>query len=238
MENRDKNITDKRVLLGGVLVVIGALLLLGSMDILDVSISHIIFSWPFIFTIVGLFILFNTNKKLLGGIFVGIGLFFLIPRIFPYVHYHGGIVIPVILIALGIYIILNHRKKDVVDSERSGFLKKDLIDDVSIFGGGSKIVASDNFRGGNITAVFGGSEINLTGCKLADGDQIIDMLLVFGGTTIVVPRDWNVVVNVTSILGGFSDKSIRDPGVIPDQSRTLYVKGLAMFGGGEVKNYI
>ncbi len=238
MENRDKNITDKRVMLGGVLVVIGALLLLGSMDILDVSISHIIFSWPFIFMIVGLFILFNTNKKLLGGIFTGIGLFFLIPRIFPYVHYHGGIVFPVILIALGVYIILNHRKKDLVDAERSGFLKKDLIDDVSIFGGGSKIVASDNFRGGNITAVFGGSEINLTGCKLADGDQIIDLLLVFGGTTIVVPRDWNVVVNVTSILGGFSDKSIRDPGVIPDQSRTLYVKGLAMFGGGEVKNYL
>jgi predicted membrane protein len=238
MENKDKNITDKRVLLGGVLVVIGALLLLGSMDILDVSISHIIFSWPFIFTIIGLFILFNTNKKLLGGIFVGIGLFFLIPRIFPYVHYHGGIVFPVILIALGIYIILNHRKKDISESEKSGFLKKDLIDDVSIFGGGNKIVASDNFRGGNITAVFGGSEINLTGCKLADGDQIIDLLLVFGGTTIVVPRDWNVVVNVTSILGGFSDKSIRDPGVIPDQSRTLYVKGLAMFGGGEVKNYL
>jgi predicted membrane protein len=238
MENKDKNITDKRVLLGGVLVVIGALLLLGSMDILDVSISHIIFSWPFIFTIIGLFILFNTNKKLLGGIFVGIGLFFLIPRIFPYVHYHGGIVFPVILIALGIYIILNHRKKDISESEKSGFLKKDLIDDVSIFGGGNKIVASDNFRGGNITAVFGGSEINLTGCKLADGDQIIDLLLVFGGTTIVVPRDWNVVVNVTSVLGGFSDKSIRDPGVIPDQSRTLYVKGLAMFGGGEVKNYL
>ncbi len=238
MENRDKNITDKRVVLGGVLVVIGALLLLGSMDILDVSISRIIFSWSFIMTIVGLFILFNTNKKLLGGIFTGIGLFFLIPRIFPYVHYHGGIVFPVILIALGIYIILNHRKKDKVDAERSGFLKKDLIDDVSIFGGGSKIVASDNFRGGNITAVFGGSEINLTGCKLAEGDQIIDLLLVFGGTTIIVPRDWNVVVNVTSILGGFSDKSIRDPGVIPDQSRTLYVKGLAMFGGGEVKNYL
>lgn len=238
MENKDKNITDKRVILGGVLVVIGALLLLGSMDILDVSISHIIFSWPFIFTIIGLFILFNTNKKLLGGIFIGIGLFFLIPRIFPYVHYHGGIVFPVILIALGIYIILNHRKKDISESERSGFLKKDLIDDVSIFGGGNKIVASDNFRGGNITAIFGGSEINLTGCKLADGDQIIDLLLVFGGTTIVVPRDWNVVVNVTSVLGGFSDKSIRDPGVIPDQSRTLYVKGLAMFGGGEVKNYL
>jgi len=238
MENKNINNTDKRVVLGGVLVVIGALLLLGSMDILDVSISHIIFSWPFIFTIVGLFILFNTNKKLLGGIITGIGLFFLIPRVFPYVHYHGGIVFPVILIAFGIYIILNHRKKDVLDAERSGFLKKDVIDDVSIFGGGSKIISSDSFKGGNITAIFGGSEINLTGCSLADGEQVIDVLTVFGGTTILVPKNWNVVVNVTSILGGFSDKSIKDPGVLPDQTRTCYIKGLAMFGGGEVKNYL
>lgn len=237
MENRNKNTTDKRMVLGGVLVVIGGLLLLGSMDILDVSISHIIFSWPFIFTIVGLFILINTNKKLFGGILTGIGLFFLVPKIFPYVSYHSGIVFPVILIALGTYIILSHRKKDVVDPERSGFLKKDVIDDVSIFGGGSKIISSDSFKGGNITAIFGGSEINLTSCQLAEGEQIIDVLTVFGGTTILVPKNWNVVVNVTSILGGFSDKSIKDPAVLPDQTRTLYIKGLALFGGGEVKNY-
>lgn len=238
MENRDKNTTDKRVILGGVLVVIGALLLLGSMDILDVSISRIIFTWPFIFTIIGMFILFNTNKKVLGWILTGIGLFFLVPRIFPQVHYSGGIIFPVILIAFGIYIILNHKKKDGTKAKRNGFLNKDVIDDVSIFGGGSKIISSDNFKGGNITAIFGGSEINLTNCRLADGEQIIDVLTVFGGTTILVPRDWNVVVHVTSILGGFSDKSVKDPGVLPDQTRTLYIKGLAMFGGGEVKNYL
>jgi predicted membrane protein len=236
MENRDKNITDKRVILGGVLVVIGAMLLLNSMEITGVR----IFSWSFVFIIIGLFILFNTNKKLLGGIFTGIGIFLLLKDVLH--HIDPSIpkigLFPIIFIALGIYIIMNHRKKGVEEAEKSGFFKKDLIDDVSIFGGGSKIVSSDNFRGGNITSVFGGSEINLTGCKLAEGDQIIDVLLIFGGTTIVVPRDWNVVVNVTSILGGFSDKSIRDPGVIPDQSRTLYVKGLAMFGGGEVKNYL
>jgi len=237
MENSG-NKTDKRIYLGGILIIIGALLLLGSMDILDFRVSRIIFSWPFFFTIIGLFILLNTNKKIFGGILTGIGVFFLAERIFPELHYHGGIIIPVILISLGTYIILNHRKKGVQDPDRDGFLKKDIIDDVSIFGGGTKIISSDNFRGGNITAVFGGSEINLTGCKLADGDQFIDVLTIFGGTTILVPRDWNVVVNVTSILGGFSDKSIRDPNMIPDQSRTLHVKGLAMFGGGEIKNYL
>jgi predicted membrane protein len=237
MENSGTK-TDKRILLGGILIVIGALLLLGSMDVLDFRVSRIIFSWPFFISIIGVFILLNTNKKIFGGILTGIGLFFLLERIVPGLHYHGGIIIPVILISLGAYIILNQRRKGIEDSDKSGFLKKDLIDDVSIFGGGTKIISSDNFRGGNVTAIFGGSEINLTGCKLAEGDQYIDALMIFGGTTIIVPRDWNVIVNVTSILGGFSDKSVRDPNVIPDQSRTLHVKGLAMFGGGELKNYL
>ncbi len=237
MENSGNKI-DKRIFLGGILIVIGAFLLLGSMDIVDFRVSRIIFSWPFFFTIIGIFILLNTNKKIFGGILTGIGLFFLVERIIPGLHYHGGVIIPVILISLGTYIILNHRKRGDQDPGRNGFLKKDVIDDVSIFGGGTKIISSDNFRGGNITAIFGGSEINLTGCKLADGDQYIDVLTIFGGTTIVVPKDWNVIVNVTSILGGFSDKSIRDPNMIPDQSRTLHVKGLAMFGGGEIKNYL
>lgn len=237
MKSRE-NRTDKRVFLGGILIVIGGILLLNTIDVFDFRISRVIFSLPFIITMIGIFILLNTNKKLLGGILTGVGLFFLVERIVPGLHYHSGIFIPVILIAFGIYIILKQTRKNIDDPERHGFLKKDLIDDISIFGGGSKIISSDNFRGGNVTAIFGGSEINLTGCKLAEGDQIIDVLLIFGGTTIVVPKDWNVIVNVTSILGGFSDKSIRDPNIIPDQSRTLHVKGLAMFGGGEVKNYI
>lgn len=237
MENQE-NRTDKRVILGGILIGLGALLLLSSMDIFHFSISHIIFSWPFFFIVIGLVILLNTNKKLFGGILTGLGVFFIIPRMFPYIYYNSGIVFSVIFIAIGIYIIFKHKKKDSFVAGKDGFYKKDLIDDVSIFGGGNKIISSDNFRGGNITAIFGGSEINLTGCKLSSGDQVIDTLLIFGGTTIIVPRDWNVIVNVTSILGGFSDKSIKDPNVIPDQSRTLYVKGLAMFGGGELKNYL
>jgi hypothetical protein len=46
------------------------------------------------------------------------------------------------------------------------------------------------------------------------------------------------VINVTSILGGFSNKAIRNPSVVIDQSKTLHIKGLAMFGGGEVKTYL
>ena len=231
---------DKRVLLGGILIILGGIFLLNTMDILHFRFAHVVFSWPFIMLIIGLFVLINTEKKFLGGILSGIGTLFLIPRIFPRIDYDAGIIIPVFLIVLGAYIILKKRKMDSSSESFLGTSKvnKDKIDDVSIFGGGTKIISSGNFQGGNVTAIFGGSEINLMNCQLAEGDNVIDVLCVFGGTTIIVPKEWNVVVNVTSILGGFSNKSVRNPSIIIDQSRTLHIKGLAMFGGGEIKTYL
>ncbi|NWG27850.1 MAG: hypothetical protein HXY48_04865 [Ignavibacteriaceae bacterium] len=238
--SENKSAVDKRVLLGGILIVLGGLFLLDSMNVLDFRLTRVVFSWPFIMLVIGLFVLVNTEKKFLGGILSGIGALFLIPRIFPQVDYDGSIIIPIFLIALGAYIILKRRKTETGSEFSADNLKinKDKIDDVSIFGGGTKIISSNNFQGGSITAIFGGSEINLINCQLAEGDNVLDVLCIFGGTTIILPKEWNVVINVTSVLGGFSNKAIRNPSIVIDQSRTLHIKGLAMFGGGEVKTYL
>jgi predicted membrane protein len=238
--SENKSAIDKRVLLGGILIFLGGLFLLDTMNILDFRVAHVVFSFPFFMLVIGLFVLVNTEKKFLGGVLSGIGALFLIPRIFPQVDYDGGIIIPLFLIILGAYILLKKRKSDPASffNSDSSRVNKDKIDDVSIFGGGTKIISSNNFQGGSITAIFGGSEINLMNCQLAEGDNVLDVLCVFGGTTIIIPKEWNVVINVTSILGGFSNKAIRNPSVVIDQSRTLHIKGLAMFGGGEVKTYL
>jgi len=237
-ENSNK--IDKRVLLGGILIFLGGLFLLNTMNVLDFRFTNVIFSWPFIMLVIGLFVLVNTEKKFLGGVLSGIGALFLIPRVFPQIDYDGGIIIPLFLIILGSYIILKKRRQDSTSEFSSDGYKvnKDKIDDVSIFGGGTKIISSNNFQGGNITAIFGGSEINLINCQLAEGENVLDVLCVFGGTTIILPKEWNIVINVTSILGGFSNKAIRNPSIVIDQTRTLHIKGLAMFGGGEVKTYL
>lgn len=234
------NKIDKRVMLGGILIFLGGLFLLNTMNILNFRFTHVVFSWPFVMMVIGLFVLVNTEKKFLGGILSGIGALFLLERIFPQIDYDGGIIIPILFIVLGTYIILKKRRLDSASDFLSGTSKvnKDKIDDVSIFGGGTKIISSNNFQGGNITAIFGGSEINLINCQLAEGDNVLDVLCVFGGTTIILPKEWNVVINVTSVLGGFSNKAIRNPSIVMDQARTLHIKGLAMFGGGEVKTYL
>ena len=234
-ENMNK--VDKRVVLGTILIVLGGLFFLNSLNIFNFSLTRIIFSWPFFFIAIGMYLTLNTARKTLGGILAGLGFIFIIPRIFPSVYYDGSVVVAIFLIAIGSYIILNQRKKTEEINEL-GQITKDRIDIVSIFGGGTRIVTSDSFKGGNITAVFGGSEIILKGCKLAEGTNYIDVLAVFGGTTLVVPNDWNVILNVTSIFGGFSNKSIKDPNLVIEQDKTLIIKGLVVFGGGELKTYL
>ena len=238
--SENSNKIDKRVLLGGILIFLGGLFLLNTMNILNFRFTNVVFSWPFIMLVIGLFVLVNTEKKFLGGTLSGIGALFLIERIFPEIDYDGGIIIPILFIVLGTYIILKKRKLDSGSEffSDTSKLSKDKIDDVSIFGGGTKIISSNNFQGGNVTAIFGGSEINLINCQLAEGDNVLDVLCVFGGTTIILPKEWNVVINVTSVLGGFSNKAIRNPSIVIDQTKTLHIKGLAMFGGGEVKTYL
>ena len=233
----NKNSVDKRVLLGSILIGLGGLFFLNSLDIFNFNFGRVIFSWPFFFIVIGMYLTLNTSRKMLGGILAGLGFVFILPRIFPTINYDGSVVLAIFLIAIGSYIILNQKKKSEEVNEL-GQITKDVIDDVAIFGGGTKIVTSDSFRGGNITAVFGGSEIILKGSKLAEGTNSIDILAVFGGTTIVVPSDWNVIMNVTSIFGGFSNKSIKDPSRNIDTSRTLIIKGLVVFGGGELKTYL
>ncbi len=234
MEEINKQKSDRRVWLGALLIIIGGLFLLNSLNILDFRFSRIIISWPFFFFLIGLYILVQSEKKVFGGILAGLGALFLLPRIFPGIIINWSIVFPLLLIAIGLYIIFHRRKKFELIK---GTVKDDVIDDVNIFGGGEKVITSANFKGGNITAIFGGSEINMTQCRLAEGINTIDIFALFGGTTIIVPKNWNVIVNVTTVLGGFSNKGIKDPTVEIDLSRTLVIKGLVIFGGGEVKNF-
>jgi predicted membrane protein len=228
-----------RMFIGGLFIAVGILLFLSINDLISFRLSNIVFSFPFFLFIVGILILINSQKKTFGAILVVIGGFFLIPKIFPWIHFEGSLIFPLILIGLGIAIIIKQRKPGSfipASGPSTEGIRKDYIDDVAVFGGGTKVLVSDEFKGGNVTAIFGGSEIDLSRCRLSDGENVLDVLFIFGGSDIYVPKEWNIIVNVTPVFGGFSNKILRDPSMAIDTSRTLVIKGLALFGGGEVKN--
>ncbi|MCB0752810.1 MAG: hypothetical protein KDC52_15170, partial [Ignavibacteriae bacterium] len=86
-----------------------------------------------------------------------------------------------------------------------------------------------------LTAIFGGSEVHFENSLLAKGKNEIDIFSMFGGYTIYVPQDWNVIIDVVAIFGGLSDKRIKDPNRVYEDDKILIIKGLVLFGGGEVK---
>jgi predicted membrane protein len=148
------------------------------------------------------------------------------------------IVIPVALIIAGLTIIMKRQTfspKQINLPE--GADVNDYLNDTNIFGGGERKIKTQNFKGGQVTAIFGGSEIDLRRADMAPGVNAIDMLCIFGGTSLKIPNDWEVKNEVTAIFGGFSDeRSFEKSDVIHEPGKVLYLKGLVLFGGGEIKS--
>ena len=233
----DHNHQNNRVAVGLILILIGVLFFLKTLGIIFFNVFHIVFSFPFILFAIGLIILINSRKKFFGIFLAFGGALMLLPRIFPDVVIDSNIIFAFLIIGLGVAIIL--KKHDHPHFHRNFSREQidtDFLDDVSIFSGGHKTVVTENFRGGNITAIFGGSKIDLSNCKLAEGNNILDVVTIFGGTNLIVPNDWNININVMPIFGGFSSKVRKDPSSPTDLTRTLTIKGVSIFGGGEIKS--
>ncbi|MEP6916263.1 MAG: DUF5668 domain-containing protein [Acidobacteriota bacterium] len=103
---------------------------------------------------------------------------------------------------------------------------------VAVLAGVNRGNNSRTFRGGDLTAVMGGCEIDLRQAAI-DGEAVLDVFAMWGGIEIKVPEDWTVVGQVTPILGGFDDKTRP---VLGAASHRLVIRGFAIMGGIEVKN--
>jgi hypothetical protein len=87
------------------------------------------------------------------------------------------------------------------------------IDLVNIFGGEHLVSSADPFFGGKITNLFGGTILDLRKATPAPTGIYIDVLVVFGGLSLVVPNGWRVVFDGTVLGGGFDDttRATTDP---------------------------
>lgn len=119
-------------------------------------------------------------------------------------------------------------------ADQSGF-DNDVIDVVAVFGGNNQTVYSKNFKGGDISAVFGGADIIMTQADFVETASL-DVTAVFGGIKLIVPPNWAIKSNVTAIFGSVEDKRshLTPTGEI---QKVLILDGTAMFGGIEIKSF-
>lgn len=235
----DKQHESNRFIIGILLVIAGFILILEKTSVLPEPLNHfindIIFSWQMLLIVIGIVTMAGSGNKTPGIVLISVGGFFLIPELFTDFFGSFNFFWPALFIVIGVVMLINSRRLGDSIKTWSTDSKADMIDYVNVFSGAERQLITDNFMGGKITSVFGGGEIDLTRSSLQPGNSVVEITCIFGGTTIIVPESWNVIIDVTPILGGFSDGRRLSGEVLKDTTRSLTIRGLVIFGGGEIK---
>ncbi len=112
----------------------------------------------------------------------------------------------------------------------------DLIDFTTFMGSVKKNIVSKNFKGGEVSNVFGGTELNLSQADIEES-VILELTNVFGGTRLIVPANWEIHSELVSICGNIEDKRMVQPSVDSNNPKILRLKGNTFMGGVEIKSY-
>jgi hypothetical protein len=92
---------------------------------------------------------------------------------------------------------------------------------------------SQEFRGGDASAVMGGVRLDLRNAKPVPEGAVVDLFVWWGGVEVRVPENWKIVNETNVVMGGIEDKTKSPP---TDARDLLILRGLVVMGGIELKN--
>lgn len=242
-------------LTGLVLILIGAALLV---DRMGVPLPYWLFTWPMLLIVIGLYSgIKHSFRNSAWIILIAIGSFFLVDDFIPELRLQP-LFWPVVIIGLGVLFIIKPRRRERDwrfdwNNDKGRFGRKkdtpfytpgqetvsdsnDYFNIHSVFSGVKRNVLSKNFKGGSISCVFGGVEIDLTQADFT-GKAVIRMEEVFGGTKLVIPADWVVLNEIEGIFHGVEDKRNYHATVAAGPNKVLILRGSAVFAGIEIRSY-
>lgn len=225
----------KSMAFGIIVLLLGLALLLRNLGIYEnTNIWSYIFSWQMLLIAIGAVNVIGEGHRGFGWILIAVGGFFMLDKAYDWPTTFANVFWPALIIVVGLVLIFGKSCKFRRSNSYYKSTGEDVIEEVSVFGGRDRKVNSDKFRGGEVVSVFGGGKLDLTNATLVPEGAEIEIVSVFGGSTLIVPSDWNVKLEVFNIFGGFSDKRMKAQ---VDLNKVLVVKGVAIFGGGELKSF-
>lgn len=137
-----------------------------------------------------------------------------------------------ILIAIGIKIIIGKKSNYWNFKQNKSTTEENTLNEVNIFSSVNKLIKSDDFKGGKIVVIFSGGRIDLSQVKTSLRNIDLEIIAIFGGVELIVPKEWKINSQGNSIFGGY-DIKVQGENV---GETTLNLKGHAIFGGIKVKN--
>jgi predicted membrane protein len=225
---RGRPITPQ-LLMGLLVIAVGVLFTLDNLDLVDAR-QYIRF-WPVGLIAIGVLKLWQSRGG--GGTFAALlltlaGTWLLLESLMI-VTVSFVDLWPMLLVLLGASLVWHGMRGR---RERAGMDDTATVSALAVLGGINRGSNSQAFRGGDLTAILGGCEIDLRQAAI-DGEAVIDVFAMWGGIEIKVPEEWSVSGRVVPILGGYEDKTRPPRGAT---THRLVVRGFAIMGGIEIKN--
>lgn len=227
-----------QLVLGLIIIAVGVIFTLDNLDIIYAR--DYLRWWPALLVIYGAVKTFQPDSR--GAQFWGVVLMFvgaalLIDRLDIF-YFRLWDFWPLLLVAMGAMMIWRTGSRrmaghaNVMGSERAADTGS-LVNASAFLGGSRRNVHTQDFRGGELTAVMGGCDIDLRNASIANNPAVIDVFAFWGGIEIKVPQGWSVSFEGTPVLGGYDDKTFRQGG---EAAQRLIIRGTIVMGGVEVRN--
>jgi predicted membrane protein len=230
MSTDARGVITPRLMVGVFIMLLGSLLLLDNLNLFEAR--YVLRLWPVALIAVGVIIFaqaLDHGGRVNGGALVIFGTFLLLNRLGFVEFSFWNFFWPLLLILIGVNMVMQTFRINGAQQTDSG----DTVSLFAVWGGSQRTSNAARFRGGDMTAIMGGCELDLRHATIPPGESAtIDLLAVMGGHNIRVPEDWVVVTRVIPFMGGVEDKRT----ATRTGSATLILRGFIMMGGLEIKN--
>jgi predicted membrane protein len=225
------------IITGAILMVVGLAFLLDNLGY--ISIGSLWRFWPMLLVLAGV-LNFLYRRRAWGTLLMLAGILLQLNQLGK-IHFGWAQIWPMALIALGLFVIwgtLEGRNKSVVSTSTAGGDPRTTLNEAVVFGGLERRMTSQDFQGGDVTAIFGGVELDLSEANMQANQATLAITAIFGGVEVRVPPNWQVAFRGAPIFGGIEDKTrtTRVDNPASPNLKTLVITGAVIFGGLEIKN--
>ena len=219
-----------RLVFGLIVLTLGTLWTLDNLGILESE--PILEWWPALLVAFGVGKLlgwFAPQQTVAGAVFIFIGLL-LLGNSMDWISIRLWHLWPLALIAIGASLVMRSVRGPAAPTGSTD--RNAEVHTFAMMAGVNQKSESQEFRGGDASAIMGGIELDLRAARTTQPQVVIDVFAWWGGIDIFVPRDWRVVSEVLPIMAGVEDqtKPVEGPA-----HTTLVLRGAAIMGGIEVK---
>ena len=237
MENNKPSLFSPQFALGVMIIAVGVVFMLDNLDIIYAG--SILRYWPAILVVYGVTKALQSphnSGQLFGWIIAAVGALMLLERMY-FINFNIWNLWPVILIIIGVNFLRGswNRKKDFsghpfqdVSTDSDSYIKN-----MAFMSGVKRIITSKEFRGGEISSLMGGCEIDLREAEMKGNEAQIDVNVIMGGVELRVPMGWMVSAEATPIMGAVEDKTYPAK---EGATKKLISTGTIIMGGVEIKN--